>query len=183
MCHNHVEQLIWHLNIIAQERNRTSYCHKPKVQRWTTPSSWWWRRWWCQRGWRSDRGRLRQRFLLQSLLEQPLCHVSPPPPLGNTSGGGLYIVVFRSSWAVWDEDGWHRRSNAQINEPRWRSLAGGPRHLVSFGPCGPPCWLLVLQKVLMIKYWRPKNPRSIWVWEGSWNIKIHKTGFSYPTKF
>jgi hypothetical protein len=24
-------------------------------------------------------------------------HVSPPPPLGNTKGGGLYIGLFRSS--------------------------------------------------------------------------------------
>jgi hypothetical protein len=26
------------LNIKAYERDRTSYCHKPIVQRWTTPS-------------------------------------------------------------------------------------------------------------------------------------------------
>jgi hypothetical protein len=36
--HNHDMQVIWHLNIIAQERDRSSYCHKPIVQMWTTPS-------------------------------------------------------------------------------------------------------------------------------------------------
>jgi hypothetical protein len=37
MCQNHVGQLIWHLNIEASERYRSCYCHKPIVQRWTTP--------------------------------------------------------------------------------------------------------------------------------------------------
>jgi hypothetical protein len=37
MCQNHVGQLIWHLNIEASERDRSCYCHKPIVQRWTTP--------------------------------------------------------------------------------------------------------------------------------------------------
>jgi hypothetical protein len=40
--------------------------------------------------------------------------VSPPPPRENALWG-LYIVVFRSSWAVWDEDGRHQRSEVQTN--------------------------------------------------------------------
>ena len=43
MCHNHDRQLIWHLINIVQERDRSSYCHKPIIQSWTTPSSSWWR--------------------------------------------------------------------------------------------------------------------------------------------
>jgi hypothetical protein len=43
--HNHVRQLIWHLINIAQERDRSSYCQKPIVKGWTTPSSSWWRCW------------------------------------------------------------------------------------------------------------------------------------------
>jgi hypothetical protein len=42
--------------------------------------------------------------------------VSPPPPLGNTEGGGgIYIGVFRSSWASGDEDGRHQSLEAQTS--------------------------------------------------------------------
>ena len=91
-----------------RERERSSYCRKPVVHRWTTLPSSSWRCWWCWRGWRCNRVWLRQWFPLQSSLVQPLFHVfrvSPPPPLGNARGG-LYIVVFRSSWAFGDQNGW-----------------------------------------------------------------------------
>jgi hypothetical protein len=42
-----------------------------------------------------------------------LFHVSTLRPRGNTLGG-LYIVIFRSSWSIWDEDGWHRRFKDQM---------------------------------------------------------------------
>jgi hypothetical protein len=35
--HNHDRQLIWHPINIAQEKYRSSYCHKPIVQRRTLP--------------------------------------------------------------------------------------------------------------------------------------------------
>jgi hypothetical protein len=141
MHHNHVGQLIWCLNNKVYERNRTSYCHKPVVQRWTTPSSWRW--WWCwhRGGWRKDQGWLRQRFPLQSLLEQPLFCVSCFSAAPDCDRRwGLYIGIFRSSWASGDEDGWHRRLEAQTGMggaawPRAHAtcarLASGPR-LIDF---------------------------------------------------
>jgi hypothetical protein len=75
--------------------------------------------------------------------------VSTPPPQGNASGG-LYIVIFRSGRAVWDEDGQHQRSEAQ------KSLGGatclGARATSALLGLVPTRLLLVLQKVLMIKY-------------------------------
>jgi hypothetical protein len=58
-----------------QERNRSSYCQKPIVQRWNTPPSSWW---WCRRRWR------RWRFL-QRLMEFP-----PPIFVGSTP-----VLVFQ----------------------------------------------------------------------------------------
>jgi hypothetical protein len=54
--------------------------------------------------------------------------------------GGLYIGVFRSSWASRRKDGWQRRSQAQTSlggttwpgaRATWSHLAPGP-HLVDF---------------------------------------------------
>jgi hypothetical protein len=39
--HNHVMQLIWRQDDEERERDTICYCHKPVVQRWTTPSSSW----------------------------------------------------------------------------------------------------------------------------------------------
>ena len=92
-------QLMWCLNIIAQERNISSYCHKPVVQRWTTLPSSSWRCWRCWRGWRCNRGWLLQRSPLQSSQVQPpfrVFHVSPLSPFGNAPRS-LYIVSFRSN--------------------------------------------------------------------------------------
>jgi hypothetical protein len=101
-------------------------------------------------------GRLRQRFPLQSSLEQPLflCFMFLYC-LFRDHQGGLYIGIFRSSWASGDKDGQHRRS-----EPQTR-LGGAAWHTphVSFGPRGQPCWLLCALgashgKILMIqKFW------------------------------
>ena len=98
---------MWCLNIIAQERDRTSYFHKPIVHRWTTLPSLSWRCWRCWRGWRYNRGWLRQRFPLQSSQGQPpfrVFRVSPLPPLGNARGV-LYIVILRSNSTIGDQNG------------------------------------------------------------------------------
>jgi hypothetical protein len=144
MHHNHVGKLIWCINNEAQEINRTIYCHKPIVQRWTTPSSWRW--WWCwrRRGWRSVRGRLRQCFPLQSLLEQPLfmCFMFLHRLISRSFLGqaehqetkmdGIGIRRLKRAWVVWP--------------------AGRLRHLGLFGPWASSRWLLDLQQVLLIKY-------------------------------
>ena len=81
-----------------QDRNRSSYCHKPIVQRWTTPPwswCWWGRRW---RRWRSLRRRLRRSFPLQSSLLQPLfsCFYVSAALSSREPSGVIYIGVFRS---------------------------------------------------------------------------------------
>ena len=80
----------------------SSYHHKPMVQGWTTPPSWWratCRHWWRRRG---DRRRFRQRFPLQSSSwQQPaalFCVFSISVPLRDGNAWGtLYIVGFRSN--------------------------------------------------------------------------------------
>jgi hypothetical protein len=88
--------------------------------------------------------------------------VSPPPPRGNALGV-LYIVIFRSNWAVWDEDGWHRRFEAQTSKDGAAWLGAAPP--VLFCASWTPCWLLVLQKVLMI---------NINAWKISGQIEFRK---------
>jgi hypothetical protein len=42
----------------------------------------------------------------------PWFHVFLPPPRGNALGG-LYMGLFRLSWAIWSRDGLHRRHDGQ----------------------------------------------------------------------
>jgi hypothetical protein len=100
ISYNHDRKLIWHLINIGQERDRSSYCHKPIVQRWTTPSSSWWWCLYCWRGSRCDRGWLRQRFLLQSSQFQPifrgfvfLRHLLARTPLGVCNIPRFYQIL------------------------------------------------------------------------------------------
>jgi hypothetical protein len=101
---------------MAQERDRSSYCHKPIVQRRTTPS--------YHGGsvrdigqvWRSDQGRPRQHFPLQSSQVQVVSCFSAASPRQHLGGrGGLYIGVFRSTPSIWDQDGRHRSYEAQTS--------------------------------------------------------------------
>ena len=104
-------------NYEEHERNRSSYCHKPVVQRWTTPPWswwWWWRRW---RRWKSLRRRLRRSFPLQSSLLQPpfSCFCVSAALSSREPSGVIYIVVFRSKYVSsrknqvnWVIDGWKR---------------------------------------------------------------------------
>ena len=74
--------------MIEQERDSSSYFHKPIVQRWTTPfSSWWcWCRSWSGR--RSLRWRLRRRIpLLWLVLTQFRCFWSTRRLLSETRRG------------------------------------------------------------------------------------------------
>ena len=85
-------------NYEEHERNRSSYCHKPVVQRCTTPPwswCWWGRRW---RSWRSLRRRLRWSFPLQSSLLQPpfSCFCVSVALSSREPSGVIYIGVFRS---------------------------------------------------------------------------------------
>jgi hypothetical protein len=123
-------------------------------------------------------GRLRQCLPLQSLVEQPLFlyFIFLRRLLSGTPrGGGLYIVVFGQAEhqeTKMDDIRASMLKQAWVARPRLGSC-----HLCSFEPRGPPRWLLMLQKVLVIKYWCPKNPRSILLPEGSWNVKYTKQGF------
>jgi hypothetical protein len=96
--------------------------------------------------------RLQQRFPVQSSLEQPLflCFMFLHRLLEGTPRGSLY-----SSFLGQAEDPemkWMASEVRGSNEHGWSSLARGPCHLCSNGPCGLPRLLLVLQKVLVIKY-------------------------------
>ena len=108
----------------AQERERERYicyCHKPIVQRWTTPSSSW-RRWRCR--WRRRRP-LRQGSagVFPSDLQPPgLCFLflsCGGSPVENPRGT-FYIGVFRSRGCFWAKD---RRKRGHGGRNRWAHVA------------------------------------------------------------
>jgi hypothetical protein len=137
MHHNHVGQLTWCLNNEVHERNRTSYYHKPVVQRWNIPYSWRW--WWCwyRRWWRSDRGRLRHCFP-SNLCWTSLCFCVScfSAALDRDHWGGLYIGVLRSGWASGCKDGrqWRLEAQTRLGGVAWLGAHATYTGLAS-GPC------------------------------------------------
>ena len=116
----------------AQERERyICYCHKPIVQRWTTPSSSW-RRWRCR--WRRRRP-LRQRSA--GVFPPPICSLlvsvscfSRVVALLSKNAGGLFIYVF-----LGHEDALGRRIDAN---GATRAKRGGPTRPLYLAAWGTP---------------------------------------------
>ncbi len=127
-------------NYEEHEKNRSSYCHKPVVQRWTTPpwSWWWWGR--CWRRWRSLWWRLWRSFLLKSSLLQPLfsCFCVSAALSSREPLGAIYIVVFRSKYV----GGWKNQAIWMIDSQK---RPGGAPSL----PGHATCPLLGLQALLV----------------------------------
>ena len=109
------------------------YCHKPIVQRWTTPSSSW-RRWRCR--WRRRRplrqgsarvSPLRSAASWSLFLGSLVWRLSPVEKHQGTS----YIGVFRSRGCFWTKDRCKRGHEGQMG---WAHVAWYCSHV------GPPFW-------------------------------------------
>jgi hypothetical protein len=104
----------------------TSYCHKPIVQRWNTPSSWRW--WWCwrQRGWRSDRGDFSS-VSPSNLRWNGLCFCLSCFSAASDCDciRSIYIGIVRSSSASRDKDWrcWRLEARTTLGGTAWQGPA------------------------------------------------------------